>query len=285
MDVIVLPIYNREATLSITLDLIGKTAEHQQFYYLFVADCGYRSTVIPVANQWLQSHRGEIYKIGREQAQSPVKQSYALYRGYHRALELTTGFVFLIEDDIAVSNRFFEWHYKILEKTTAKLSIATKQRDVPYPIPADHTNYIIKSDYQSLGVCWRSDSLRQVLELFTPAYWRNPFGYINQIYPELGQFVASQDGVIHKHILANKWDVAFPIYPKAFHFGAAGLNRPLKRFTGVLNEKKQKILHFCFDADRLKLMLRQYGIPLDPYFYDSIPINLVQPEVVLGEPI
>lgn len=280
MDVVMIPIYSKEACLSITLELIGKTAEHQNFYYLFVADHGFRSSVIPVATNWLRTHKGEIYKVGREQAQSPIKQSYALYKGYQKALQLTDDLVFLIEDDIFVSNRFFEWHYKILDKLPdVKLSIGTKQRDVPYPIPEDFENYIVKPDYQSLGVCWRKNSLAEVLKIFTPAYWQAPFRYTRNLYPHVPMVVASQDGLIHKHIIAKNWQVVFPVMPVAFHGGFFGANRGVKRVTGTLEQKIAKIKSIAFNEATLKAELRRNNRPDEPYFYDSIPIDLVQTPV------
>ena len=275
MDVVMIPFYNREDYLSITLEQLGKTAQHPDLYYLFVADFNFRRAVLPIANRWLQSHRGEILQIDRTQAQSPIKQSYALYMGYHRALALKPGLVFMIEDDIAVSNRFFEWHYKILEKPEIRLSIATKQRDVPYPIPQDMAGYIVRSDYQSLGVCWRPEALYDVLQLFKPAYWANPFQYLKMLYPQVVRdLVASQDGLIHKHIIAHNWKVGFPIYPRAFHFGLSGANRRLPRPTGSLKQKVAKVKAIGFDESALKAELLANGVPFDPFFYDSIPTKL-----------
>lgn len=283
MNVVMIPVYNREACLAITLEQIGKTAEHASFYYLFVADHGFRSRILPIIYNWLKTHKGEVYKVDPSHAQSPIKQSYALYRGYHRALELKPNFVFMVEDDIAVSNRFFEWHYEVLKmEPAAKLSIATKNRYIPYPIPLDYTGYFVTSDYQSLGVCWRPTGLYEVLQLFKPDYWANPFQYVKQLYPHVErEFVASQDGLIHKHILAYKWRVAFPVYPRAFHFGVSGANRPVKRLTGQLDEKKAKLKAIAFNEDTLKAELAKYNAPLDPYFYDSIPTDLELPATFL----
>ena len=280
-----IPAYNREDCLTITLEQIAKTAEQNIFYYLFVLDTGFRSTVLGICNRWLKSHKGEVLRIDPSQARSPIKQSYALYKGYHRALEITSNYVFMIEDDIAISNRFFEWHYKILEKLPdVQLSIGTRQRDIPYPLVKDFDSYIIRSDYQSLGVCWRKDALYGALQLFKPEYWHDPFGYIERVYPQVRQhFVASQDGLIHKHIIANGLRVAFPVYPRAFHFGVAGANRPVKRITGTLEQKIAKVKQIAFNEAALKAELAKYNAPLDPYFYDSIPIDLVQVTVNIGD--
>lgn len=281
-----IPIYNREDCLTITLELIAKNPTHKDYYYLFVADVGHRSGVTAIARQWLRTHQGKVHMVDASQARSPVKQSYAVWQGYVNALAIADNYVYMVEDDIAVSNQFFAWHSKILETVpSAKLSIATKQRDIPYPFVVDHTGYILRSDYQSLGVCWRKASLAQVLALFTPAYWGNPFNYVTQLYPSVKrELVASQDGLIHKHIIANGWQVAFPTYPKAFHFGAvSGANRPGKRFTGSIASKKGQLLNTCFDAGVLKAYMQTHGIPLQPYFYDSIPVDMVQPAVTTLE--
>lgn len=277
MDVVVIPIYNRDDCLTITLTYLEKTPQAPSFYYLFVADTGYLKTLKFIVKSWLSHYPGELYEVDPSQAKSPIKQSYAIYMGYKRAISLNPQVIFLIEDDVAISNRFFEWHYKILEKPEVDLSIATKQRDIRYPIPEDFEGYIIRHDYQSLGVAWPVKILKRVLTVFTPQYWTNPFKYMREIYPQVKEnFVASQDGLIRKTILGESLNVAFPVYPRAFHFGYYGSNRGAGYNVGSLASKIARIKTIAFDENGLKEELLKQGRPLDPYFYDSIPVSLEQ---------
>lgn len=283
MDVVMIPVYNREACLTITLELLEKNILSRNMYYLFVADVGYRSGVRQIAMRWLQNHKGEFYQVDPVQVRSPIKQSYAVYKGYMRALTHNPNYVFMVEDDIFTSDQFFNWHYKILETTGTALSIATKQRNVPYPLIKNYDQYFTTPDYQSLGVCWTSNGLSKALAQFTPAYWANPFGYIKTVYPSVKQdFVASQDGLLRKYILANNIEVAWPVYPRAWHGGYYGANRGVKRATGTITEKIAKIKSVAFDEATLKAELIRNNAPAK-FFYDSIPVDIVQPELVHPE--
>jgi hypothetical protein len=269
-DVILIPNHSRPEFLTLCLELLAKTPEYKNLYYIFVLDYGFRRELLLVINKFVEQHNisYEIMKIPHKGYRAG-KQSYALISGYRRALELAKDYVFMVEDDIFVANTFFTKFYKLHQIDDPFVVVGSENHNTKVD-STEEGYYITQSmDYQSLGVCFRKGWLKFALNYFTDEYFINPAAYAQKVFPDskLGAYFCEQDGMFRRIIEKHKLTTAFITPPTCYHAGYYGKARGVRE-TGTLQQKIDKIREVAFDPQVMKSRIGEFN--------DSTPINLTQ---------
>lgn len=276
-DVVVIPAYNRPEFLRLTLELITKNRGFQDYLYLFALDYGFKTTLLQEIKTFGKT--GVNIEIIRTPYRNyrEGKQSYNLLNGYRLAASKSTNLVFLIEDDVFISNIFFEWH-KVVHQAEPEIfcSIATRNNNTQIDIPGDVGDYYLKTDdYQSLGVCFKKQQVEFFGQYVTSEYFSNPVEYCRRTFPTspLNIMFSEQDGLLRR--IMGKYGLynAFSVNGLAYHAGAfSGKNRG-RRLEGTLEQKIQQLRDICFDKDKMREAVLSRGLPLG-YYLDSEPVSL-----------
>lgn len=243
-NIVLIPCFNRAEFLAVTLELINKAELADTMTYIFQIDFGYEPEILEVINNFKLD---KVISYTPEH-EYPNKQSYSLLKGYEVALSYNPKHIFLIEDDIFIANDFFHWHLKNIGDNFA--SIATLNHNTRQK----HSNNLgvtyTESEYQSLGVCFHADSVRQFLSIVTEDYYTNPQGFIKKHFPasRIPVGYCEQDGLIRRYIQRERKKVVFPHVPRAFHAGFYGKSRG-EKLTGNLAERINEVKFTAFDPE------------------------------------
>jgi hypothetical protein len=276
MNVVLIPAFNRPEFLHLCLEHILKNPDYDENHYVINLDKGYRRQNIEVVQNFRKHFNSIETRTIKGNVNGTAKQSYALLNGYRYAQAKSSGLVYMLEEDIMVSNQFFRWHKAVHQaEPNIYCSIATRNNNTRFPQVNDPRQYyLFKGDYQSLGVCFKKDMLNLVLAHANNDYWQNPFHYCKRHWPTspiANQFV-EQDGLHRRIVIEKNLDVAFSLHGFAFHAGYYGYHRVVRE-TGNLEQKIAKIRATAFDPQTLRAKIQANGHPL-AYYYDSEPINL-----------
>lgn len=182
--------------------------------------------------------------------------SYNCLLAYKEAYEADPRFVFLVEDDVLVSEDFCRWHYAVQEQGDWFCSIAVKnhRRNDFAKLDDAAAFYTSRSDYASLGVCFRHEKLGPVVRHAVPEYFGDLTGYIQRAFPKsrFGSEFTEQDGLIMRVMGEIEGVTAWPYVPRAHHMGWYGYHRNLSvRFSGALGERVGKLRHAVADPQAI----------------------------------
>lgn len=240
--IVIIPTFRRPGFLEVCLEHIQAARGWQDYNYLFAIDrndttcdgvmrrfydAGARGayTARPVHN-----FKGNVYNI-----MSAYQVAYSL------AVDAGAPFIHLIEDDIFIAPDYFDFHEKAWQAApdTFCISACRNQnitqsvfllRNELEEIVENKPNYIyLHQSYQSLGVSFRTESVRLITEHARPEYWANPIQYCREAFPDVTAIPAGnaeQAGLIHRIIHRHNLRTAYPVVPRAYHAGFAGSNRP-----------------------------------------------------------
>lgn len=272
MDVVLIIAWNRAEYLTLCLEQIATNKDFKNKHYLLNLDHGYRKDNESVFVEWCKENNLR-YSVNHipPTPYKVTKQSYAVFSGYQLAHTMSDRYIYMIEDDIMVSDRFFEWHEKA-QKLNPFCSIATTSNNTKTP-EGTYDDYIELNSYQSLGVCWYKDSLNEVLDLITDDYYKNPIQFIRRNFPnsDINVNFCEQDGVINR--MARSRKVIYPLKGYAYHSGIYGYHRSGKKITGTLDEKVVRLRQIIFNPDAMKKFILDAGDPVS-FYEDSKPIPL-----------
>lgn len=276
MDAVLITAHMRPEFLWLCLEHILKNPDYNENHYIINLDKGYRRDNIRV----FQKFRKHFNSIETNLINNPIKsigkQSYAVLEGYRYAQSKASNLVYMIEEDVMVSNVFFKWHKLIHEQEPdIYCSIATRNNNTRVEPLGDYNRYYLhKGDYQSLGVCFQKDKLNLVLQHANGSYYNDPFNYCAKKWPNSGigrQFV-EQDGLHRRVLIEHALNVAFSYDGFAFHAGYYGYHRK-NRETGSIDQKIAKIRGVAFNKEALKKRTLNNGDPIE-FYLDSEPVNL-----------
>lgn len=273
-DVVLIPAYGRPEFLQVCLELIERADYASSMFYIFALDHGFDPRNMDVIHDF---HTRTGFDIITSEA-DPIfhkpseKQSFNLLRGYKMAYDITDGFIFMIEDDVFISNDFFKWHYVVHEKEPNLFcSIGSENHNTKYRTSDDLESYYLShGDYQSIGVAFRSGRVPLFLNRLKPSYFDNPIEFCENEFPNSGipRVYAEQDGFIRRVHIDNPYSIAFPHVPRAYHAGFYGMHRGgyLDSKT-PMGERVDFVKKVAFDSVEMR---KRSGI-----YDDSNPISLV----------
>lgn len=241
--------------------------------YIFKVDHGYDEAVLRVIQQFPFDHA--VVKTQKSKY-SETKQSYNVLSGYEIAAEISTRYVFMIEEDILIATDFFEWHIAIQKKEPQIFcSLSTRnhnRRDIPEGYLDSY--YLSTDDYCSLGVCFHRNVLKNyVLPHANHSYYTAPITYCKRNFPEskFGLGFSEQDGMIRRiqEVQGRKMPTAYPHFPRSYHCGFYGKNRKQKFFVKNLASRIEAIGNIIYDEKKMaEHALNEY------FIFDSKPENL-----------
>jgi len=274
MNVVIIPCYDRPEFLAITLEQIEKANNSNKFLYLFTLDNGYDKECEDVINKF------PLKKIITKRKKTKLtlgKQSYNLLEAYREACILSSKYVLLIEDDILITNDFFDFHINVHEQNpNAFCSIGAENHNTKFDTIGDDSFYYYGSitDYQSWGVCWNKDVLEAlILPHANDEYYFNPVGYLIKVFNQnwIGQHFAEQDGLIRRvRYCAKELPVIFPHVPRCFHAGFYSYHRnKSKRFKNSLEKKIKMVKEVISSEENYKKFCEN-----EDFYNDSKLINL-----------
>jgi hypothetical protein len=246
-DVIIIPIYYRPEYLYLCLErIMGNTGAGLEIW--LVQDR--RATDFP---QYAQEEQETDQILSLFKKQLNVRRiirrphsyhgnSHNVLEGYKAAYETNARFVYLIEEDVLVTEDFFRWHETVQGQGDYFCSIGYRCiRNSRVEHRDDPEGYLeCAGDYASIGVCWRRANLAAVVKHARAGYYRDPMGYVQARlpHPKLPAGASEQDGLILRTQMADPRPAAWASFPRAYHIGVRGYHRPKGfRFPGPLDER------------------------------------------------
>ena len=266
---VIVPAYNRPEFLSLCIDYIHKANGSANYKYLFCFDSGYEKDNDIVIQKFKYEY--SVIKLESHPYHKGTKLAFNILNGYMNAID-GGGLVYLIEEDVFIGVDYFNWHEQVQELEDVFCSIAAANfNNRNHPKGEAHEYYIDSGIYQSVGVCFKADKIRQYIEPhFNGLYFANPYRYAKEIFPnsKIDASCVEQAGIIHRVSELNNLKIAFPYIPRCFHAGIYGKNRGIPQ-KGTLVQKIEFIKHTVFDINEM----RKY-VSNEYYLYDSKPENL-----------
>jgi hypothetical protein len=184
--------------------------------------------------------------------------SYNVLSAYKKAYETDAKYVYLVEEDVFVMPDFFRWHEAVQEKEDFFCTIAGKTDVNNVAFNGETAGaYFSSEHYRSLGVCWKRENLKEIVQHAVFDYFHNPTPYTLKYFPgsELGLKMMEQDGLIQR-IMETTFKVAgWACLPKAFHVGVYGYHRGIgasNMFVGTFPERTEMLRKAVSDPEWLK---------------------------------
>ncbi len=240
-NIVLIPCHSRADFLNVNLNLIEEANNSDKQIYLFLIDRGFDPEIIQVINK---------FKLDKSIHYTPKHNfrgnSYNLLEGYKFAYEKyqDSELVYMLEEDIFIGKDFFDFHERVQSQFESFCVSAVWCHVDNREFPNEPASIYCKEHYQSLGVSWRREYLKEVVKHANPKYYRNMLAYCVSQFPKskYGRSFSEQDGLINRiREQQNNAGIIYPIIPRAFHAGAIGYNRPGKKLEGDL-ETRSKLL-------------------------------------------
>lgn len=232
MDVVIVPTYFRPEFLYLGLEKVYEARESENKLIWIYQDRKYGdieqfrnelADTETVVEYWQRAFGNRLRAVMRPE-HGYYGNSCNILAAYAKAYQSEAQFVYLVEDDVLVTEDFFEWHDQV-------------QTDIPFCSIAGfcdrnsaHSGDCFESsEYASLGVCWNRTNLSAVVEHANSDYYRNPTPYILKHFPSSkhGLWAMEQDGLIQRIMEQRLTKAVWASTPKAFHIGVYGYHRSI----------------------------------------------------------
>jgi len=244
--------------------------------YVFNLDIGFNHTVLSVIRGFKYFKNSEIRpkKHGEFQGHKDAKQSYNLLEGYLYCAQRTDDLVYMIEDDIMVSNDFFKFHehaHMVFGESFCSIAVKNPNRKIYETENCLESIYATSNDYCSLGVCFNKEIINKyIAPHINKEYFKDPYKYVESQFPKSGisGSFCEQDGLIRRTQMGLDLPIIYPVVPRAYHAGYYGKNRK-KYLTGSYEKKKAMVEKIIFDDEQMRL-----NAMIPEYYEDSRPVNL-----------
>lgn len=272
MNTVLLPNYFRPEMLYYCLNQIKKAEGAEKNHYVFQLDYGFNHMLLNIIRGFPYSHEIRIQK--RVKIHRDAKQSYNLLEGYMYCAEKSSGLVFMIEDDVMISNDFFVLHetiHKMLPDIFCSIAVENPNRKLNFEKKEPSMIYITSGDYCSLGVCFSKNIIKKMIVPHCNSnYFNAPSDYIRQTFPrsEISGAYSEQDGLIRRIQTESGRAIVYPVVPRAYHAGYYGKNRK-KYISGSLASKIKTVGEIIFNDQAMRS-----AAMIPEYYEDSKPINL-----------
>lgn len=213
---------------------------------------------------------------------SYVGNSYNTLESYKEALGTGAGKIYLVEDDVMVAPDFFRWHRAAHELENVFCSIAHPiVGRVLYDTFTDADKvYRSQSDFSSLGVCWKPEVLRTIVQHGCPQYFQDMVGYVRVVFPEskFGLSWTEQDGLIRRELVRSHLMTVYPCLPRAVHVGFYGYHRPAVNYRALpLKERIERVGQIISDVKQLSehdvLKLGDLHVPVEQAYTWNPPLK------------
>jgi hypothetical protein len=231
MQLVIVPAWRRPEFLWACLQRL-QAADRPDLRYLISQDRGHTYEVARIAIQFRKRlGAGRVQIASRRH--SYHGNSFNVLESYREAVSgrgAEPELVHLVEEDILVGVDYFDYHdraHALHPGTFAVSACRNHQYPVDVNPPADPTTIYRHHSYQSLGVSFRPEVVRQFAAHAARPYYRSPGAYCKSAFPdsEIPAGHCEQDGLINRVREAGNWTTVYPTVPRAYHAGFYGYNR------------------------------------------------------------
>lgn len=248
MEVVIVTAWRRAEFLRAALLRLERAVDQSNVRYLIALDRRYTPQVFAVANGFARDVGRDRVDVVRR-SHNYRGNSYNVLTSYREALRMRPrpSLIHLVEDDILVGTDYFTFHRRAHEMTPDVFAVSAC-RNQYFPLgtePPGETDAVYRHpSYQSLGVSFRPEMLREVIRHISPAYLVNPVAYCGRHFPgsQIPPANAEQDGLIHRIIEATGSATAYPAVPRAYHVGFTGYHRNGVKLNGTIEERARRLL-------------------------------------------
>ena len=274
MDALLIPCFNRPELLHETLKNLVATGDMDTVHVVFKPDSGYSPSILTVIDLF-RTHLPSFEVVRPTPAKyTMTKQSRNVLTGYIHAASVSSGLVFMVEEDVMVSRDFFKFNrelFRLHPNTFASLSRTNLNRSAAVTDRTD-AYYLSDGDYCSIGVTMHRDTIFNYIQPHAnERYYRDCIAYCRSNFPKahFPEGHAEQDGLIRRIQMASGKPTAYPHVPRCFHAGWYGYNRRRSPMTGTLDQKIQRVQDTIYDKDKA------IAAAINPsWAADSLPENL-----------
>lgn len=270
-DIVLIPCYMRPEYLFLTLEYLSRAegARDGKEYWV-IQDLKYEDECrhgmqLRWTKEVLDASPLPIRHITRK-PHGYEGNSYNTLEAYKEAYATDARFVHLIEEDVLVMPDYFLWHESIQAKEPAAMcSIAyrcSRNSDVRRDITDPAAYFISARDYASIGVCWRRENLKPIVEHACKEYYSNAGFYLDNRFPTdvYSGWFHEQDGLIMRVMHEHKSYTAWGYLPRCYHIGNVGYHRPNgRRADGQLHDKIRTLRGWISDREVLKAVAPDFG--------------------------
>jgi hypothetical protein len=244
-ELVIVTAWKRPDFLSACLQRLLAADDGRQRYSISF-DRGFARECAPVATAFTR-RLGTRAQIRRRVQHRYRGNSYNVLMSYREALAAGPDLVHLVEDDIFVGADYFEFHRRAhqLAPDAFSVSACRNQQFPPEHNPPDEEDAVYRHvSYQSIGVSFRPEPLRQVVEHARHDYFARPVAYCRQHWPHsaINPNNAEQDGLIHRMIEASGRPTLYPFSPRAYHAGFVGYHRKGAVLAGTIAQRAATLL-------------------------------------------
>lgn len=239
MNTVLIPCHSRADMLTVCLRKIQLANKANEQFYLFLVDRGFDQEIIHTINEFPLEKKIHYTPYHRFRG-----NSYNLLEGYKIAYEkYSSELVYMVEEDIFIGKDFFDFHEKVQSQYYSFCVSAVNCHGDGRSFPLEPNSIYCYPHYQSLGVSWRRENLKDIVKHANLKFYRHMGSYVVSEFPksQYGNAFHEQDGLINR--IREKFNdgVIYPYVPRAFHAGYKGYNRPGKDFIGSRIERANKI--------------------------------------------
>ncbi len=275
-DIVLVPTYYRPEYLSLALEYLSKARgienkevwvcqdfrQHDEHRHLIE-----EQWTAAVIDEWRKKLSIRFIRSAPHIFQGNTQN---VMEAYKRAYVTDAKFVYLVEDDVFVMPDFFEWHEAVQAEDNYFCSVAyrcIRNQEARNDVHDPNAYFTSKRDYASIGVAWKRENLKPLVEHATPEYYSDTDGYMTKKFPgnRFGECFSEQDGLIMRLLWQQDATVAWCYVPRAYHMGWYGYHRPNGfRPNGHLDQKIQALRSMISDGERLKTAAPDYG-DIEPF--------------------
>lgn len=259
-DLVIIPAYFRPEYLWLCLEHIQRARRSLTTDIWIVHDCKkldeWKLAFVEVNRARL--HFPDLLISGTvRQAHNAVGNTLNFLQAYKDAYSCEHyRYVYLIEEDVLISEDFFEWHEAVQEHGNVRQEVSlashpgiSKQvyenrydyfcsvgwhcvRNPKAQVNGQDPKQYIESavDFSSIGVCWKREQLAEVVKHATPHYYYSPSEYLAKEFPSNpirpNRWV-EQAGLIMRILLEGhgRRQVAWAVRSRCGHIGTYGYHR------------------------------------------------------------
>lgn len=266
-DICIVCTFDRPEMLMLSLSHLAQTEEvrsHQVEIWVCV-DRHAR----PISGSYYRDHVADLDEIDRALGSfgdlrlRKILRSETRFHGltrnameaYKEAHRTDARYVFNVEDDVLVTPDFFRWHHAVQSSEDLFCSIAWKNRRRNDYTQSDDPRqfFTSRTDYASVGVCFKREKLSCILPHAHDGYYSNLSKYVAREFSEnpVGPYT-EQAGLIRRLLIRSGGKSAWPYVPRAYHIGWYGYHRPsARRPVGDLMERYGELQRLLTDIDAL----------------------------------
>lgn len=277
-DVVLIPCWRRPEFLWHCLDNLTQASGIEQLHVMFRPDHGHDPRLRDVIAEYAPRLASYEIDLPMRCPYRRTKQSANVLVGYLRAAARARQLVFMVEEDVMVARDFFRWHYAVHAAEPALFcSLSTRNHNRAVAVSEDPGCYYLTSfDYCSLGVALSRTVIQTLIASHVcRGYFERPKEYCLRQFPSslLGTAFVEQDGLIRRvqEALGERWPLAYPFRPRAFHAGFVGYHRS-GRLTGSLAERIRTVGRVIYNSDTMR-----QAIENPDHIADSVPVPLETP--------